>query len=64
MKVKRVEHIYLSEEEAQLWGDFSYLLIEIQRDTENIAVKNLIDDIQDKIFELSDYVEVREDGGV
>jgi hypothetical protein len=60
MRVKRVEHIYLSNEEIRVWSDFGGFLDELQNKTENIKVKALIDDIQDKIFELSDFVEEEE----
>jgi hypothetical protein len=58
MRIEKVEHIYLTDEDSQVWGDFVYLLMEMRRDTQNPKVESLIDDIQDKIFDLSDYVEV------
>ena len=64
MRIVKEEHIYLSAKDEKLWDDFSNLLEEIEKETETYGVVALIDDIRDKIFELSDYVEVREDGEV
>ena len=60
MKITREEHIYLSNEDNQLWADFGDLLNAIQRKTENHKVETLINDITVKLFDLSNFLEDEE----
>ena len=58
MRIEKTEHIYLSDKEDQLWADFVDLLKAIQRETEHREVDVLISDIEEKLFDLSEFVEV------
>lgn len=60
MKIVRDEHIYLSNEDYQLWVDFGDLLNAIQKKTENREVETLISDITAKLFDLSYFMEGEE----
>ena len=60
MKITREEHIYLSNEDSQLWVDFGDLLNAIQRKTENREVETLIKDITANLFDLSYFLENEE----
>ena len=60
MKIVKEEHIYLSNEDNQLWVDFVDLLNAIQKKTENHEVDTLINDISVKLFDLSDFLEDEE----
>ena len=58
MRIKKTEHIYLSDKEEQLWVDFVDLLNAIQRETEHHEIDVLISEIEEKLFDLSEFTEV------
>ena len=58
MRIKKTEHIYLSDKEEQLWVDFVDLLQAIQRETEHHEIDTLIGEIEERLFDLSEFTEI------
>lgn len=58
MRVEKTEVIFLSQEEADIWTKFSKILEEIERESEDKYILNLISEITGNLPDLWELVEV------
>ena len=56
MKIIKYEKILLSKSELDIWNQFDELLNNMLRDSNDSKTIKLIQEVQDSMFELVDYV--------
>ena len=56
MKIVKYEKILLSKSELDIWNQFDELLDNMLRDSNDSKTIKLIQEVQDSMFELVDYV--------
>ena len=56
MKIIKYEKILLTESELDIWNQFDELLDNMLRDSNDSKTIKLIQEVQDSMFELADYV--------
>ena len=56
MKIVKYEKILLSESELDIWNQFDELLDNMLRDSNNSKTIELIQEVQNSMFELVNYV--------
>ena len=57
MKIIKSEKIYLSQKEADTWTEFSQILEELEKESENPYILDIIDDIIGRMSVLWEEVE-------
>lgn len=52
MRIKKIEKIFLTTEEADTWEKFSQMIEEIKRESDNSNILNFVDEIIDNMADL------------
>lgn len=60
MRFVEREIIFLNENEMNIWVQYDQLLDSIRRGSSNIGTQRLVEEIQDLIFDLADYIDEEE----